>query len=429
MAVASRLVVLTLLLCVVRPAVASHTIFSASVDRFEIDGNAFGPADGTLDQVDEFDNGTLAPEWGVLLGTAVESGGVLTVKNPGVDISLIPGVTLDISNVENSVDVANGGGNFTATSYWVPTLPSTNTGFHFQLYGVGGSDIEAAGLTVNNNDADLAAAAGTPVGYFVSQEVTFINGTGTPQQDVLSFDPVQVTGQIVLRMTFDDASDTLTCSFSLDGGTTFQSPFPPLHVFQAVDEHEILLGANSVEATGSSGGECVTITKPVLGLKKLNAGGGAQRLAFKGRLPFTPGTPAPFDPAAYGAAIVLAENGGGNALWVVTVPAGGLGTGCDPSDGWRLGGGTYSYENVSNALPPDCVSGSAQGLTALKLKDRRFAQGVISFKAKASGTTVDHPAGKVLATMVLGQEVQDGSCGSALLTCVTGSGSARCTAP
>lgn len=42
------------------PALVSHTTFASSVDRFEADGNAFGPADGTLDFVDEFDDGSLA---------------------------------------------------------------------------------------------------------------------------------------------------------------------------------------------------------------------------------------------------------------------------------------------------------------------------------------------------------------------------------
>jgi len=48
----------------------------------------------------------------------------------------------------------------------------------------------------------------------------------------------------VLRMTLDDATDMLTCAFSLDGGTTFQSPFAPMHVFNSgVVDYEVLLGA------------------------------------------------------------------------------------------------------------------------------------------------------------------------------------------
>jgi hypothetical protein len=230
------------------PALASHTVFSASVDRFEIDGNAFGPADGVLDQVDEFDDGNLLPNWSRLVGTAVESGGVLTVRDPGTDVSLVPGVSLDVSNVENAIDVANGAGNFTATSYWVSSpLPGVNREIHFQLYGLGAT-IEAAGLTLQNLDA--ATAGPNPVGFSVTQSVSFvIGGGGVPQTDTVAIDPADITGQIVFRMAFDDATDTMVCSFSLDGGATFRSPFPPLHVFQVLDELEILLGAASITST------------------------------------------------------------------------------------------------------------------------------------------------------------------------------------
>ena len=57
--------------------------FSSSCDRFEVDGNAFGAADGTSDFVDEFTSATLAPNWALLLGTVVQTGGALVAKNPG----------------------------------------------------------------------------------------------------------------------------------------------------------------------------------------------------------------------------------------------------------------------------------------------------------------------------------------------------------
>src|SRR5262249_31018284 len=98
-------------------AVASHHVFSSSVDRFEVDGNTFGAEDGTLDFVDEFDNGTIAPDWSPLLGTNVESGGVVTLKNPGTDYT-IGSVSVDVSNIENEDAVVDGSGDFTATTYW-----------------------------------------------------------------------------------------------------------------------------------------------------------------------------------------------------------------------------------------------------------------------------------------------------------------------
>ena len=95
-------------------AVASHHVFSHSVDRFEVDGNVFGPFDGTLDYVDEFDDGTIAPDWTQLLGTSVESGGVVMLKNPGTDYT-IGGVSVDVSNIENEDAVVDGAGDFTGT--------------------------------------------------------------------------------------------------------------------------------------------------------------------------------------------------------------------------------------------------------------------------------------------------------------------------
>ena len=91
-------------LCIPGGAFASHHVFSSSVDRFEVDGNAFGPHDGTLDFVDEFDDGTIAPDWTPLYGTNVESGGVVTLKNPGFDI-VIGTASLDVSNIENETEV------------------------------------------------------------------------------------------------------------------------------------------------------------------------------------------------------------------------------------------------------------------------------------------------------------------------------------
>lgn len=221
------------------PAGASHHVFSSSVDRFEVDGNVFGPFDGTLDYVDEFDNGTIAPDWSTLLGTNVESGGVATFKNPGTDITL-GSVSLDVSNIENEEDITDGMGDATVNSYWLPALPNAGTELHMQLYGVG-STIEAAGLAVGNGTA----------GAFVSEQLTHIVYPSTFTNvltETVMINPGDITGQIVLRMTVDDAANTATGSFSLDGGTTFQSPFSSMPIFAAASSYELLLGAGAVES-------------------------------------------------------------------------------------------------------------------------------------------------------------------------------------
>ena len=221
-------------------------VFSSSCDRFEIDGNAFGPQDGTLDFTDDFDSGSLAPNWSVLLGSAEEAGTNVTMHNPGVGVQLGP-TLLEISTIENQVhDIGNGEGSFTGSSYWSSGLPDTNSEFHFQLYSLS-PIIEAAGITVNNLSPQVATQQGNGAlaGYSATASVTHGVGSGfeTIESHSVPIVPAAVTGEIVLRLALDDATDMLTCSFSLDGGTTFSSPFPAMHVFNmGVTSYEILLG-------------------------------------------------------------------------------------------------------------------------------------------------------------------------------------------
>src|SRR5262245_20121954 len=237
-------------------AVPAHSgAFSSSCDRFEIDGNAFGPADGTPDFVDEFTGGTLAPNWSLLLGTVVESGGTLVAKNPGAAVQL-GSVPFEISTAENALhDIGDGEGSFTMTSSWLSTLPATDTEFHMQLYSIG-PIIEAVGLTVTNLSPATAALQGSLAGYAVNQSLThgFGGSFSTVQSNSVSINPAAVTGHIVIRMSLDDTTNMVTTSYSLDGGATFQSPFPPMQAFNGgVIDYEILLGAAALGAnTGTT---------------------------------------------------------------------------------------------------------------------------------------------------------------------------------
>jgi hypothetical protein len=76
--------------------------------------------------------------------------------------------------------------------------------------------------------------------------VTQVLGGSFNQSASVPIDPNDITGQIVLRLSVDDATDMMTGSFSLDGGATFQSPFPSMPVFVGVDEYEFLLGAGFI---------------------------------------------------------------------------------------------------------------------------------------------------------------------------------------
>src|SRR5262245_51011347 len=170
--------------------------FSSAVQRFEADGNAYGSADGVFDLVDEFDDGVLAPNWAVLLGTAIESGGALTVRDPGVTAPLV-GVSQEITTVESEEELANGLGDFVITSYWDPAPLPANRQFFFQLYGTT-PVIEASGITVSNLDAATAAASGLPVGYSVQFSRLFpVGNQEPPVAFVVPIDPLTITGSIV----------------------------------------------------------------------------------------------------------------------------------------------------------------------------------------------------------------------------------------
>ena len=219
-------------------------VYSSSCDLFTIDGNSFGSPGGALDFVDDFDDGTLAPNWTILLGTAQEAGTNVTIHNPGF-LTPLGNTNFEISTIENAAhEIENGAGDFTANATWSSGLPGTDAEFHLQLYSIS-PVIEAAGLSVNNFSAQVAAQQGAPVGYSITQSLThgFGGSFTTLQSNSIAITPSSVTGPIVVRMALDDATDMLTCSFSLDGGTTFQSPFPPMHVFNdGVIDYDILVG-------------------------------------------------------------------------------------------------------------------------------------------------------------------------------------------
>ena len=113
--------------CLIAAPVHAGT-FSSSCDRFEVDGNAFGPS-----FVDDF-NAALGPNWALLLGTAVETGGVLVARDPGFSVQL-GAVPFEISTVENALhDIGNGEGSFTMTSScfrfsprWTPSCTCSST--------------------------------------------------------------------------------------------------------------------------------------------------------------------------------------------------------------------------------------------------------------------------------------------------------------
>jgi hypothetical protein len=339
------------LLCVLGlPAWAA--VYSSSCDRFEIDGNGFGSPGGALDFVDDFDDGTLAPNWTILLGTAQESGTNVTIHNPGFQTPL-GNTNFEISTIENAAhEIENGEGDFTASATWSSGLPGTDAEFHLQLYSIS-PVIEAGGLSVNNFSAQVASQQGAPVGYSITQSLThgFGGSFMTLQSNSVAITPSSVTGPIVIRMALDDATDMLTCSFSLDGGTTFQSPFPPMHVFNdGVSDYDILVGTAGLTPNSSP----PPPPDQMLPLKLLSvknpSGPTSRRISYKAKSFPHSGTSFTGDPRVAGATLNLQLDSQTQCFHM-------------PASGWKVSGGSFRYADSFGANGPVTTAQIKHGRT------------------------------------------------------------------
>src|SRR5262249_5842800 len=165
------------------------------------------------------------------------------------------------------------------------------------------------------------------------------------QFNTTSITPSSVTGPIVLRMSLDDATNVITTSFSLDGGTTFQSPFPPMHAFNSgVTDYDILLGAAGLES-----GSVVTATQTfpldVLVVKN-GASPESRRVSYKATSPRGTGS-------------LFGEPTVGGATFRLTVDAV---TQCFtlPATFWTRNGPVFKYRDRSGAYGPVKVASFRQ---------------------------------------------------------------------
>ncbi len=72
----------------------------------------------------------------------------------------------------------------------------------------------------------------------------------------------------------------------------------------------------------------------------------------------------------------------------LAVPPGGPGTGCAPKDGWTNTGAAYRYRNTSNAFPPGCAPGSANGLHEIRLSRKSIDWRLVDLKVRATDTAL-----------------------------------------
>jgi hypothetical protein len=237
---ASRWLAVAAFLVAVAPVRAHHTVFDYRVNRFEADGNGFGPADGVLDFVDEFDDGVLAPSWAVVSGTATESGGQLHLTSPGTHYS-----AYDLSEAVTTTTIADGGGNFTVDSVW-EGAPKVGDFVHMTLFLNGGptnGSWEFFGILIQHS-ADQ--------GLQIVQHHGF--GFSPSEVEAVPLASSAIVGPIRLRIVFDDATNQATTAYSLDGGTTFASPFAGVPVFDGPTSGMVLLGADPQAGPNTTGG-------------------------------------------------------------------------------------------------------------------------------------------------------------------------------
>jgi len=213
--------------------------YSFSVDSFQIEGNLPGYA------FDEFDDDVLDP-WNIQEGTAVELNGVLTLSNPGGVDDFIQGnlhITHERSSVEVDLDVADDSGNFIMESRWLPVLPDLNLGygmtFHYPPSGV-----DQVRIGIDNLDALALSLWGAPAGTVAGSYISFLQispepGTGlhnfTFEYQAVPVAAADITGDIVFRLLFDDAANSFSAAYSLDGGSTFSPPFSPFSLPSLTD--------------------------------------------------------------------------------------------------------------------------------------------------------------------------------------------------
>src|SRR5262249_5033873 len=115
--------------------------------------------------------------------------------------------------------------------------------------------------------------------------------------------------------------------------------------------------------------------KAQLTIKKILAPTGDEGITLRGKILNPPPTPGAYHPSGEGAAVAIT---GPATIYAranpTPVPPGLQGSGCGTLDGWKVSGRapnrTYTYKNLTGALPPGCAPGSANGLKVLKLKDQ-----------------------------------------------------------
>lgn len=392
----------TLVLAVaIMPAAAFHTTFAYRVSHLEVDGNVngAGDADGTPDLVVPFDGTALSTTFTPLWGTVFESGGELHLQNPGHHYEndpVFPGLVFDQSTAWSTFQLHDGSGDVTISATWpFDGLPLDNYNcMLFQAFG-GVFPEQQADACISNMSAEIAAML--PGGYLagparLSLAIQRLTSGGTGPV-TLEMDPVGLddfTGDTVYRLAFDDSTNEITSSVSIDGGASFHAfdpvglqPFSYARIQLNVDPVTDPNATTTTTTTSSTTTStividgCTSVPRTCVGsvsrrgILQLGKRGLAAKDTAKAKV--VPAAATIFgDPlTSTDYAICLYDGTTLRNAWFV--PAAGE---CGASSCWRTAGGGYRYV--------DKAAGNA-GVTKIVLKAGAAGKGRIDVKGKGSG--------------------------------------------
>ena len=208
---------------------SSAATYSFEVQSFGVTGNL------SSDPVDEFDDNVIAP-WQNFAGTSVESGGAVTLQNPGtIFTGELSGVAVDQENSYIELQpagagpyyVQDGSGDFQAVSRWSGMVPGAN-----QTYSMGvvlndlnsNSLFEDFDIGFSNYDAAIDSAFGVGAGFGMYYTRITDGDFSTLQYQFMPIDISAISGDIFFKISFEDSSNLFSAAYSFDG-VSFLSPF------------------------------------------------------------------------------------------------------------------------------------------------------------------------------------------------------------
>ena len=193
--------------------------YNFQIDNFQILGNLPGSA------MDDFNYNTLAPDWEIQDGTPFESGNFVYLQSPGelMETLVLNGYRIleersAISSTHPSkFTVWDGEGDFSASAKWNAVIPDENQFYGIQLWSPGEESISLNIFNVGSNLADALGIGTTP-----GLKILLSDDSGLQVYDISAVD---VVDSIILGLSFDDTNNLISPFFSLDNGSTTQTPF------------------------------------------------------------------------------------------------------------------------------------------------------------------------------------------------------------